>query len=140
MPRVNCTHGCRRFSCTPLPALLSRWRAAQIETVHVRQRIRIAQATSDGHKVALEDMRLRGAGEIFGQRQSGPAEMGLGSLLAITNLVTDEETIDAARMAAARLVERHGFDGLPAPMRAALSAYRMSSLLMLKLADIDLHL
>ena len=85
-------------------------------------------------------MRLRGAGQLFGQRQSGPAETGLGALLSATDLTTDDETLAAARSAAAKLVEEHGFVDLPAPILAALHAYRMTTLLALRMHDVDVHM
>lgn len=98
------------------------------------------QNTNNGHEVALEDMRLRGAGQLFGQRQSGPAETGLGSLLSTTDLSTDEAVLAEARNAAAALVQQHGFVGLPPAVKAALGAYRMSTLLKLQMQDIDIHM
>ena len=85
-------------------------------------------------------MRLRGAGQLFGQRQSGPADTGLGALLTMTDLARDEETLTAARQVAAELVAQYGFVGLPPPILAALTAYRMTSLLALRMQDIDIHM
>jgi RecG-like helicase len=102
--------------------------------------VRVLQATNNGQEVALEDMRLRGAGQLFGQRQSGPADTGLSSLLTMTDLASDEDTLAAARAAAAALVAEHGFVGLPAEVRAALAAYRMTTLLALRMEDIDIHM
>ena len=36
-----------------------------------RERIRIMCESSDGFRIAEEDLRLRGPGELFGRRQSG---------------------------------------------------------------------
>ena len=80
------------------------------------------QTTNNGHEVALEDMRLRGAGQLFGQRQSGPADTGLGALLTMTDLATDEDTLAAARQAAQELfAEQFGLAVRPQrPERVAL--------------------
>lgn len=88
----------------------------------------------------MEDMRLRGAGQLFGQRQAGPAETGLGALLTMTDLARDEAVLADARSCAAALVAEHGFVGLPKPLLAALSAYRMTTLLALRMQDIDIHM
>lgn len=99
-----------------------------------------AQSTNNGHEVALEDMRLRGAGQLFGQRQSGPANTGLGALLSMTDLSSDEDTLLIARNVAAEMVAEHGFVGLPRGVLAAAAAYRMTSLLAMRMQDIDIHM
>ena len=98
------------------------------------------QETASGHAVALADLQLRGAGQIFGQRQSGPAEFGLGALLKATDLAADEQAVADARRAAAALIREHGFRNLPRPLLAALSGYNMTSLLALKMQDVDIHM
>lgn len=98
------------------------------------------QDYSCGKEVADKDLVLRGAGQLFGQRQSGPADMGLGALLLATDLAGDEEVVSEARAAAAELTRRYGFQELPPPLLAALSGYNMTSLLALKMQDIDIHM
>ena len=98
------------------------------------------QDHSCGKEVADKDLMLRGAGQLFGQRQSGPADMGLGSLLLATDLAADEEVVADARAAAAGLTRQYGFKELPPPLLAALSGYNMTSLLALKMQDIDIHM
>jgi RecG-like helicase len=100
----------------------------------------LLQEHSRGQDVACHDLKLRGAGQLFGQRQSGPADMGLGALLSATDLAMDDDTVAAARAAAAALAKRHGLDGLPEPLLAALAGYRMTSLLALRMQDIDMHM
>ncbi|NJR41963.1 MAG: hypothetical protein HC767_04200 [Akkermansiaceae bacterium] len=90
--------------------------------------------------MAEKDLMLRGAGQLFGQRQSGPADMGLGALLLATELAADEEVVSDARAAAAELTIRYGFKDLPTPVLGALSGYNMTSLLALKMQDIDIHM
>ena len=55
--------------------------------------------TSDGFKIAEADLKLRGAGEFFGTRQHGVAE------LKVANLLRDQELLNAARKDALELLQ-----------------------------------
>lgn len=81
----------------------------------------------------------RGAGQLLGQRQSGPAQLGVGQLLSITDLAVDEEVLLDARKCAAELVTGGTLAALPASVLSALHAYRMSTLLKSAMQDIDMH-
>jgi ATP-dependent DNA helicase RecG len=73
-----------------------------------RRRMQIMTETTDGFKIAEEDMRLRGPGDIEGTAQSGiPFE------LKIANLVKDVELMAVAREAAARFLEQDPNQNLP---------------------------
>jgi ATP-dependent DNA helicase RecG len=64
-----------------------------------RARMRVMCETSDGFKIAEEDLRLRGPGEIFGHRQSGLPGFRFGDLRR------DAPLLAAAREAANRVIE-----------------------------------
>ena len=46
------------------------------------ERLRILESTSDGFKISEEDLRLRGPGDFFGERQSGLPELKAADLIA----------------------------------------------------------
>ena len=62
-----------------------------------RTRLRVLEETTDGFRIAEEDLRLRGPGELLGQQQSGMPWFRFG------DLTTDFELIQQARELAARL-------------------------------------
>ena len=53
-----------------------------------RQRLQIMEETSDGFRIAEEDLRRRGPGDMLGQAQSGQAPLRFAELLADTRLLT----------------------------------------------------
>jgi ATP-dependent DNA helicase RecG len=65
-----------------------------------RDRLRILRETEDGFRIAEEDLRLRGEGELLGKRQSGLPEMKLADPLV------HAELLDAARDDARLILER----------------------------------
>lgn len=50
-------------------------------------RLKIMRATNDGFQIAEEDLRLRGPGEVLGQRQSGLPEFSLADLALHADLL-----------------------------------------------------
>ena len=77
-----------------------------------RERLDAFAATSDGFELAEIDFRLRGPGDLFGDRQSGLPP------LRIADLSRDREVLEEARTAAAELFARD--PGLKAPEHALL--------------------
>jgi ATP-dependent DNA helicase RecG len=67
-----------------------------------RARLTLMRETNDGFRIAEEDLRLRGAGEILGTRQSGEAQFRLASPEQIADLAPI--AMDDARL----LVDRDG--------------------------------
>jgi ATP-dependent DNA helicase RecG len=65
-----------------------------------RARLAIMRETEDGFRIAEEDLRLRGGGELLGTRQSGLPEMRLA------DLAVHDELLQAARDDARLIVER----------------------------------
>ena len=52
-----------------------------------QSRLKILEDTNDGFKIAEEDLRLRGPGELLGQQQSGLMKLRFGSLAEDLNLI-----------------------------------------------------
>ena len=76
-------------------------------TDDAKQRLKVLVDTSDGFKVAEEDLRIRGPGEIFGTRQHGLPE------LKVADLIKDFELLRLARRDAFAIVKDD--PGLNAP-------------------------
>ena len=71
------------------------------------QRLKALCKTTDGFKIAEEDLKLRGPGDFFGSRQSGlPA-------FRVADLSFDLATLKEAQEASARLIEENGNSDRP---------------------------
>ena len=64
------------------------------------RRLGIMVKTSDGFRIAEEDLDIRGPGELFGTRQSGMPD------LRIANIVRDAKLLERARAEAFALIDR----------------------------------
>jgi ATP-dependent DNA helicase RecG len=65
-----------------------------------KARLKILRESDDGFRIAEEDLRLRGAGEVLGTRQSGMPELRLADLAAHADLLAVAR--DDARLALTR--------------------------------------
>jgi len=62
------------------------------------RRLRIMRETTDGFRIAEEDLRLRGPGEVLGTRQTGVMQM------RVADLMRDQDLLPRIRHAADRLL------------------------------------
>ena len=77
-----------------------------------RARLKVLTKTTDGFRIAEEDLKLRGPGDFFGQRQHGLPQ------LRIADLAGDMRVLKEAQLAAQALLERD--PGLKRPEHAPL--------------------
>jgi ATP-dependent DNA helicase RecG len=69
-------------------------------TPDAEARLRVMVETTDGFRIAEEDLKIRGPGELYGTRQSG--DLGL----KLADLLKDGRVLEEARQAALAIVER----------------------------------
>jgi ATP-dependent DNA helicase RecG len=82
-----------------------------------RRRLKVMTKTTDGFQIAEEDLRLRGPGDFFGQRQHGLPG------LRVADIGCDTQLLREAQMAADALLERD-----PALRSCPATAERMEEL------------
>jgi ATP-dependent DNA helicase RecG len=68
--------------------------------LETRQRLAIMEQSNDGFRIAEEDLRIRGPGDLIGVHQAGFID------LKLANLVRDADTLEAARKAALTLMKK----------------------------------
>lgn len=71
------------------------------------QRLKALCKTTDGFRIAQEDLNLRGPGDFFGSRQSGLP------VFRVADLNCDLQTLQQAQEASARWIDLHGADDTP---------------------------
>ena len=77
-----------------------------------RQRLRVLCSTTDGFRIAEEDLKQRGPGDFFGERQHGLPE------LKVADLAADARLLQKTQEAAAGLLARDAaLESLPALRR-----------------------
>ena len=80
---------------------------SQNRNTETLQRLKAFCRTTDGFKIAQEDLKLRGAGDFFGSRQSGLPTFRVASL------GSDMETLTVAQQASKDWIEHHGTADTP---------------------------
>lgn len=80
------------------------------------ERLSLFARTTDGFKLAEADLRYRGEGQIFGERQSGIGDLEVASLLR------DRKLLEDARSLAREVVERLGQSPRPSVYEALVTA------------------
>ncbi len=80
---------------------------SQTKHPETRQRLKALCSTTDGFKIAEEDLRMRGPGDFFGSRQSGLP------VFRVANLSCDLQTLKAAQKASAQWIDREGTANTP---------------------------
>lgn len=79
-----------------------------------RKRLKVMEQTTDGFRIAEEDLAIRGPGEFMGIRQSGLPDF------RVANIIRDGRILNEARTDAFALIEKDSF--LEKPEHAALKA------------------
>lgn len=72
-----------------------------------RERMRIMTETTDGFKLSEEDLKLRGAGDFFGHKQSGLPDFKVG------DIVRDYRALETARKDAQEIIEMNLLENDP---------------------------
>lgn len=74
---------------------------ASPKTENGRKRMRVMERTNNGFIVSQEDLKIRGAGDIFGQNQSGLPSF------SVADPIADEVILECARREAQNRIMRH---------------------------------
>jgi ATP-dependent DNA helicase RecG len=96
LSQIHQLRGRVRRSVYPSKCLLL---ASYKKTSEARRRLGVIEKTTDGFRIAEEDLAIRGPGEFLGERQSGFYQF------RVANLMRDAEILSEAREGAFRLVE-----------------------------------
>ena len=89
----------------------------ELKEDRARDRLRVLEQSNNGFRIAESDLQLRGAGELFGTKQSGQQVN-----LFHASMSTDLYLLEAARKSAAEMIARSSVkrEALPAPILVAL--------------------
>lgn len=93
---------------------------ADAKSEEARTRMEVMVETTDGFRIAEEDLRLRGPGEMAGTKQSGNVDF------KVADLVLDGKMLEVARQAAMEVIEKDPTLSSPewAPVLARVSEQR----------------
>jgi len=89
----------------------------ELKEDRARDRLLVLEQSNNGFRIAESDLQLRGAGELFGTKQSGQQVN-----LFHASMSTDLYLLEAARKSAAEMIARSSVkrEALPAPILVAL--------------------
>ncbi len=73
------------------------------------EKLRILAGTNDGFRIAEEDLKLRGPGEVMGTRQSGNGELRFPEFLSDPHLIRESREIARSLIANDPGLEKHPF-------------------------------
>ena len=73
--------------------------SARLKTGEAQQRLQVLAQTGDGFRIAEEDLKLRGPGDLLGQAQSGLPPLRFGNLLQDFPLITRAKALAAEVLA-----------------------------------------
>jgi len=76
------------------------------------QRLNTLVATLDGFKIAEEDLKLRGSGDLFGTRQHGLPPLKLASIISDTDLLQDARRVAFELIASDPQLRREAHAGI----------------------------
>ncbi len=74
-----------------------------------KARMRIMCETTDGFKIADEDLKLRGPGDFFGTRQHGLPKLKIADILTDTKILTQTQRLAMSIMEENRLFEKEEY-------------------------------
>ena len=80
---------------------------SQTKNPETKGRLKAFCATTDGFKIAEEDLKMRGPGDFFGARQSGMP------VFRVANLSCDLQTLKTAQQASVEWIEKEGTADTP---------------------------
>jgi ATP-dependent DNA helicase RecG len=86
----------------------------KIPSQEALERLRVIENTDDGFKIAEEDLRIRGEGDLFGTNQSGSH-----AFRRVANIVSDYHLLEEAKAQVEKLSNEPGFFELPIVARMA---------------------
>ncbi len=109
---IMCVMEAHRFGVSQLHQLRGRVGRGSIQSYCIlvsdsrgedaRRRIELMTETTDGFRLAEEDLLMRGAGQIFGNRQHGLPD------LKVANIIRDVDILESARAAVQSYIEKEG--------------------------------
>ena len=92
----------------------------------ITPRLKILCKTDDGFKIADEDLKLRGPGDFFGQRQHGLPDLKIACLMTDMDIFKDAQTAAKQIIKRSPLLSEQEYKGLKAETRLLFSHMELS--------------